>query len=161
MKELLITPRLSRAARAILEWQQKDLAVFAGLSLSAVKEFESGSQKTRLKTQRTLQNTFEAHQIEFPLTGGVRAIEDIATIQRFTGPSFMAKWNEDIYKACTDPRQPILTSSAGEALWTTPLLKKTNDVFLAWVKDTGISLKVLTPAGQKKLNMEHKMYRTV
>jgi len=161
MKDLIISPRLSRAARALLDWQQIDLATHAGLSLSAVKDFEAGSAKTRPNTQKTIQNTLENNGIEFPSSGGVRAIDDVATITRFTGPTFMQKWNDDIFQSCTDPRQEILTSSTDEQLWSSPLVVQANQQFLTWLKQSQTTLKSLIPEGHKTFNLPKKCYRFV
>jgi hypothetical protein len=54
-----------------------------------------------------------------------------------------------------------LTSSIGETLWTSPHIKKTNDLFLQWIHKEKITVKTLTPTGQKYYNLPKKCYRTV
>ncbi|HBM91083.1 MAG TPA: hypothetical protein DD400_04315, partial [Rhodospirillaceae bacterium] len=158
----MITARLLRAARALLDWQQGDLAKAANVSLSAVKDFENGSEKTRFSTQKALQGACETHGVEFPVSGGVRLLDEIAEILRFTGPDFMQKWNEDIFLACRASREKILTSSIDEGLWTRQsLVQQANQKFLAWMEQTQTTVRSLVPEGHDNFNLPRKSYRVV
>jgi len=161
MKDLILTPALARAARGFLGWQQSDLAREAELSLTAIKNFEGGKKKTHPETGAKLQNAFERSGIEFPLSGGLRAREDISAVLRFSGPDFIKKWYEDIYATVRNPSEDILTSSINEALWSHPSVRAANDAFLAWQAARQISLKILTPQALKRFNLPRSFYRIV
>jgi len=45
----MITPHLCKAARALLEWTQADLAEKAGVPIDTVSRFEQGKSDTRGK----------------------------------------------------------------------------------------------------------------
>jgi transcriptional regulator with XRE-family HTH domain len=61
----------SRGARGILEWTQGRLATEAGVSLSTVKDFESGRRTPIGNNLSAMQRAFEAAGIEFiPEDGG-------------------------------------------------------------------------------------------
>lgn len=161
MKSLNLSPALVRAARALLDWQQADLAKAAGLSLTAIKNFERNSGTTRERTVLTMKNALEAHGVEFPVSGGVRHIEDIAAVVRFSGNDFIRKWNEDIYAAVTSSNEDILTSSTDESLWRLPTVREANDEYKAWCNRRGLLWrhKFLIPEGHGVLPFPRKTYR--
>lgn len=57
-----------RAARALLDWSQQELASAAGVGVVTVRQFEAGVGVPRNSTMETLMNTLEAAGIEF-ITG--------------------------------------------------------------------------------------------
>ena len=67
MKPILLTPRLCRAARALLGWQQKDLVEASGVSISTVGAFEAKAEQGRLTTMnnKALVEAFEKAGVEF------------------------------------------------------------------------------------------------
>lgn len=88
-----MTPSLIRAARGLLNWQQQDLADAAGLSLSAVNNYERELGKTRPATIQAMQGALEQAGVEFLPNGGLRSAEDTAGVQRFSGADFIEKMN--------------------------------------------------------------------
>lgn len=69
----MITAEQLRAARALLRWQQKALAVASGVSLETVKRLESltGPVSAQTSTVMALQAAFEKAGIEFIEDKGV------------------------------------------------------------------------------------------
>lgn len=68
---MTITREQCRAARALLNWSQKDLANAAGIGLSTVARFERGENPPYTSTLETLRAALEAAGIEFiPANGG-------------------------------------------------------------------------------------------
>ena len=68
---MTLTREQCRAARALLDWSQADLASAAGTGLSTVARFERGDLKTYASTLETLRTTLETAGIEFiPENGG-------------------------------------------------------------------------------------------
>lgn len=72
-KPIRITPRLCRAARALLGWQQADIATHSGVSKSTISQFELRDADGRLTTMnnKALIEAFEKGGIQFiPENGG-------------------------------------------------------------------------------------------
>jgi transcriptional regulator with XRE-family HTH domain len=73
---VIITSELIRAARALLRWEQKDLADRSGISLPSIKRLETqpGPLAAQDRTVAALQAAFEAAGVEFTNGGqpGVR-----------------------------------------------------------------------------------------
>jgi len=61
-------PAQCRAARALLDWSQQELASAAGVGVVTVRQLEAGAGAPRNATMETLMNTLEAAGVEF-LTG--------------------------------------------------------------------------------------------
>ncbi|MGM5026270.1 helix-turn-helix domain-containing protein [Tardiphaga sp. 862_B3_N4_1] len=69
---MMLTSEMIRAARALLRWEQTDLAEAAGLSLATVKrlEKESGPIPGTRATAAALEATFSKARIEFSYDRG-------------------------------------------------------------------------------------------
>jgi len=63
---MLLFPEQCRAARGLLNWTQADLATFAGVSRSTVRDFEGERHQLHRSTEAQIIRTLEA--------GGVRLI---------------------------------------------------------------------------------------
>ena len=66
-----ITPSQCRAARALLEWTQQQLAVASQTGLSTVKAFENGASAPFRNNLRAIREALESAGVEFiPENGG-------------------------------------------------------------------------------------------
>lgn len=68
----VISPRLCRAGRSFLGWEQADLAEASGVSKSTIGAFERRGEDARLTTMnnRALVEAFEAAGLEFIAENG-------------------------------------------------------------------------------------------
>jgi len=71
----MINGKQIRAARALLEWDAKDLATKANLSLDTVFKIETGSVQPRPVTEEKIANVFNENGIEFLGSHGVQWIQ--------------------------------------------------------------------------------------
>lgn len=157
MKDAVITPALARAARGLLDWQQSDLAEITGLSLTAIKNFEGGIKRSHKKTAQTIQSAFESHGIEFPVSGGLRQIDDLTSVYRFTGKDYIRGLNNDIYTSINPAKDEILTASVSESFWPV----ETSGEYYSWCERTQVKVKMLVPFEQEKGELPYKVYRVV
>lgn len=65
-----MTPAQSRAARALLDWSQPDLAVAAALGLSTVVDFERSRRAAPEKTISAMRAALESAGVEFIAENG-------------------------------------------------------------------------------------------
>ena len=63
--QLIIDPQKMRAARAVLSWTQKELALRAGVSHGAITRFELGGGTMMRNNILAIQRVFEAAGITF------------------------------------------------------------------------------------------------
>jgi transcriptional regulator with XRE-family HTH domain len=68
----MLESRQIRAARALLNWSEEDLASATGIHLSSIKDVESNLSIPCQTTLLSIQDTFEKAGIEFLLGNGVR-----------------------------------------------------------------------------------------
>jgi transcriptional regulator with XRE-family HTH domain len=74
---MLIIPAQCRAARALLDWTQPDLAKAAGLGLSTVVDFERGRRRVSEDAVSVIRKALERNGVEF--TDGKRPGVRLAT----------------------------------------------------------------------------------
>ena len=61
----MITPEQCRAARALLNWKQEELANGAGVGVVTVRQFEAAAHAPRRATFSVIRRAFEAAGVEF------------------------------------------------------------------------------------------------
>jgi transcriptional regulator with XRE-family HTH domain len=61
----MITPGQCRAARALLNWSQQDLAAKSGIGIVTVHQLEAGTNQPRRATIDVVRRAFEGAGIEF------------------------------------------------------------------------------------------------
>jgi transcriptional regulator with XRE-family HTH domain len=69
-----VNPATCRAARALLDWTQTDLATRAHVSIGTIRDFEAGTRTILINNSRAIQAAFEEAGVEFLNTNapGVR-----------------------------------------------------------------------------------------
>jgi transcriptional regulator with XRE-family HTH domain len=65
----MLSAQQIRAARSLLGWSRRELAIVAGISQGTIKAVEQGTTDARLSTLRKLATTFTAHGVEFVMEG--------------------------------------------------------------------------------------------
>ena len=76
----MIDFRQIRAARALLNWSQAQLARAAGMATSSIKNIESESSSARKETLAQIHDAFDLNGIEFTHGTGVRLKNDIVAV---------------------------------------------------------------------------------
>ncbi len=91
-----ITYHQIRAARALIDWSQEDLAKKSGLSIATIRKIETGNISPRDKTNDDIRHAFENAGLEFIEPGGVRQRpEDIKIYQGREGAK---AFFDDVYE---------------------------------------------------------------
>lgn len=62
---LMMTPRTCKAARALLDWKQPDLAEKSGVGLTTIVNFEKGKGATNRGHMLMMQEAFEKAGVRF------------------------------------------------------------------------------------------------
>lgn len=76
----MIDHRQIRAARALLNWSQVELARAADMATSSIKNVESETTSARKETLAQIQEAFDLNGVEFTPASGVRLKHDIVAI---------------------------------------------------------------------------------
>jgi len=90
----MIYARQMKAARALLDWSQQDLAAAASVSPTTVRNMESGDISPRHATAQIIRRIFEESGIEFTEGEGVRRRNDAVVI--FQGEDASDMFFEDV-----------------------------------------------------------------
>lgn len=95
----MLTTHQIKAARALLDWTQSQLAKAAGLHLNVINNIERGSSNPRQGTLEKIQTTLENHGIAFIGNRGVELKRDTVAMMKFEGDDFIKSLTADIVSA--------------------------------------------------------------
>jgi transcriptional regulator with XRE-family HTH domain len=104
--------RQIRAARALLDWSQDDLANASGLSIATIRKMELGHISPRGKTTSSFRRTFEDAGLEFIEPDGVRHRPDEITV--YQGSDGLHAFFDDVYATAKRRGGEILHVCASE-----------------------------------------------
>ena len=104
-----------RAARALLDWSQSDLADNSGLSQTGVARIENGTNKPNLNTIEKIETAFELADIEFLGTTGVR--KKTGEIKTLKGVEGFKRFMDDVYETVKGVGGEICVFNVDEKNW--------------------------------------------
>ena len=81
----MLTPESSRAARGLLDWTLKDLALKSGVGFTTISAFESG-RPSYASTRKRLEAAFEREGVEI-IQDETRIGAALVTVRRREAPS--------------------------------------------------------------------------
>lgn len=113
----MITLLQIKAARALLGWNQEDLAVAAGLSLPSINNLERGIHSPRPDTLKSIQIACEKAGIQFLDNNGVSLRPTDYSFKVLNGPDFIKELDEDIIATMKSADHEILAFSYDERKW--------------------------------------------
>ncbi|PIR31691.1 MAG: transcriptional regulator [Alphaproteobacteria bacterium CG11_big_fil_rev_8_21_14_0_20_44_7] len=104
----MITVEQMKAARALLGWNQQDLANIAKMSKPAIANIERKLTSPRTDTITAIQKAFEVGGIEF-IDGGVRYKRDSLQVQVLKGENSLQLLWDDIYETLLPGEERLLS----------------------------------------------------
>ena len=112
----VLKSRQIKAARALVDWSQEDLANAANLSIATIRKLELGNISPRDSTNMFVRSAFEDAGLEFLDPDGVRhRTEDIAVYQ---GEDGTKEFFDDIYQeACKDNKEIIQVWDSAQSIF--------------------------------------------
>ncbi len=100
-----------RAARALLGWNQKELADRAGLSQTGIARIENGTHQPNSATEKKIVTALCSEGLDF-IDGGVRRIQDRLLV--FDGADCLRKLQDDIYNTLRKTKGEVLLLGISE-----------------------------------------------
>lgn len=88
-----------KAARALLDWTQADLAKAAGIHLNVINNIERGTSSPRQNTLDRVQAALEGSGIAFLGARGVELKRETVAVTKHEGPHFIRGFTADILSA--------------------------------------------------------------
>ncbi|MEZ5918875.1 MAG: helix-turn-helix domain-containing protein [Alphaproteobacteria bacterium] len=102
-----------RAARALLDWSQNDLAEEAGLSQTGIARIENGTNKPNSSTLAKIEAAFDRAHVEFIGRSGVKQNLDIVRI--YEGDDCYLRFLDDAFITLSEEGGEILFSASDES----------------------------------------------
>lgn len=146
---IMISIRQMRAARALLNWKQSDLAKMSGLSLTALNNIEREAASPRSATLQIIQQAFEKGGAEFTEFDGVRMRHEPFSVQTFEGEECMGFILKDIVATLKVTGGDIVSSGGEEFVY----LERDQDMvdwFIRAMMEHGLKERNFCYEGQKK-----------
>ncbi len=112
----IITPAQCRAARALLNWSQPELAKRCDIHVQTISNFEKESSTPSKTTLEKITNVLESANIQFIEKDGVRIKS--SSLTHFAGQTGFWDFYEDIYKTMKENGGAIQVANADEVLFT-------------------------------------------
>ncbi|MDD3371100.1 MAG: helix-turn-helix transcriptional regulator [Alphaproteobacteria bacterium] len=106
----MLDQRQIRAARALLDWTQENLAERSGIARATIKNVESGLTLPRLETANALQSAFEDAGVEFLPSSGVRMKDRMIDV--LEGPDAYRRLLEDVFTTARDYESDVIVAPA-------------------------------------------------
>ncbi len=106
-----------KAARALLNLKQSDLASLAGLSLPSINNIEREIISPRAGTIKKIRQALEDKGILFIDETGVQIKKEPFEILQFEGADFIAKQNDDLFACMQGPDDEALMCSLDERMF--------------------------------------------
>jgi transcriptional regulator with XRE-family HTH domain len=153
----MITVDQIRAARALLNWTQGDLAKRCGLSLRALNSIERGLAVPRIDNLQAIEKTFHAADIEFLEFDGVRRRTEHLEIYRHEGVHCMEQHLVDIMKTMHGPGEVLM--SLGSEKKFPSLRAATLDTYFLHLASHGLTERGLVEHGDTHVIGRPSVYR--
>lgn len=149
-----------KAARALLDWKQEDLAKESGLSAASVALLEQGKGSPREATWAAIRAAFENNGIEFTPDPGVRLRKDKFNLQIFEGHESILKVWRDIESCYAQTGGEVLLSGVDERIWIQKYGEELKQA-LDWRGGSKIITRFLIAQGDYLLTADPKYYRAI
>lgn len=156
----MITPEQIRAARALLNWKQSDLAKAAHISLPSINNMERAIGSPRVETMRAVQHALELAGIEFMGQQGVKKQSEFFSMVEYQGDDFIAKAHTDLFSCMRGPDDVVMMLGLDERKF----VEYTPDQVLryeAHEKKTNFTQKILIRDDDDFLLTDADCYRAV
>lgn len=129
-----------RAARALLDWSQSDLAAHADLSQTGIARIENGTNKPNSQTLEKIRTAFENADIEFLGATGVRRKVDEIKILR--GREGFLTFMDDVYTTAAKVGGDICLHNAKPQNWIKWMGEENYKVHATRMKELGNKINV-------------------
>lgn len=153
----MISREQMKAGRAMLDWNQKDLAERSGVSVATIKLIETARINSTPDTLGLIQDALEKGGLEFGLQNGVRMRDDLLTIIEKQNPDdnvFLHLMDDIYYTMKKRGYGEVLWSFVDDSISPPELLEKER-----LIRESGFSMRSLIKHGDTNLIYPLHEYR--
>ncbi len=156
----MVTIEQIKAARALINWAQQDMADETGLSKTAIANIESGKHRPTEKNMQNIISAFDRNGVEF-IDGGVRQKQNLLRV--LEGYKGIRQFYDDVYLVASRIGGEFLVYGVDEEKFTEAAFNAgVNELYrerMASIKEN-ISFKVLIGESDQNENAaEHCEYK--
>ncbi len=142
--ETILTPDQLRAARALVNVTQHDVAKRAGISRNAINNFERGHVVPRIETLKILRQTMELYGVEFEGSNGLRKVSERFDVECYEGPDYMDRLLAEERREIIEGRcRSLYITNINNASLTAEELKEISGEWLAFRQKHNIDERIL------------------
>ena len=154
---MLVTPDQIRAARALKNWSQAELAERVSMATPSIGNIESGKHVASPQTQAAILEAFESAGIEF-IDGGVR--HNKHTVKSLQGHSGFAEFRADVLDEARNGALDICVSNVDERQFAKWGEGKVNEHYRAEMqKISGLKFRILIEEDDTHVSAGYAEYR--
>ena len=154
---MLVTPDQIRAARALKNWSQAELAEKVNMATPSIGNIEAGKHTPSQQTQAAIFEVFEAAGIEF-IDGGVR--HNPHTVKSLQGHSGFAEFRMDVLNEARNGALDICVSNVDERQFSKWGEGKVNDAYRAEMKKIpDLNFRILIKENDDFLSASYATYK--
>ncbi len=154
-----IDSKQMRAARALLQWTQEDIAEKSGVSLQTIKNTESDRSYPHAKSMDAIQRSFEDAGVEFMEGSGVRLRTDIVRV--YKGAKALEQFWLELYRVMSPEGGEYLAFGLEEKKFWDFDETATNEHVERIKKHQKIHCKALVAEADENLPSPHIQYRAL
>ncbi len=140
------------AARALLGWDQKDVAERVGLTVAAISKIEKGENKGKSTTLDAIQSAFEMAGVVFT-EHGVELKENVISV--IDGDNWYLRLLDDVYFSLANTKNPELLLMCADDSKSPP---EVNDLYKK-IRSNGVQMRQLVEEGNTYLMGPLNEYR--
>ncbi len=156
----MITMEQIKAARALLDWNQADLAKAAAISKPALANLERGTAQPRMETLNAITRALEEGGIEFTDGQGVRLRGEVLNVQVFEGKNALQRLWSDTLETLSNGGERLI-SGVDERIFER--LAKPEEIrkIIEKFNERGITNRILSREGDGYLIESPEQYRWI
>ncbi len=148
-----------RAARAMVNWSQRQLAAAAGLSLRNIHNIEAGLVVPRLETIKAIKTALEKANIEFGDDCTVTLRREVFDIEKREGEGALESLVRDFMEAYRQGTKELLLCNTIEKKWVEMVTSAMNEEYNKSLMRFGVKERCLIAHGDKTMFGYPTFYR--
>lgn len=153
---MMFSPRQIRAARALINWSQSDLAEHSGLARPTIANLEAGNQEPGWPTLQKIETAFDLAGVEFTANEGVRKKSNETLI--FRGTDEFKKFFDFVYEYAKEYGGPIYLNNVQNHVfeqWYPGFFESDYVINMTAIKDQ-IDFRMMTREGNTRFPLKDK-----
>lgn len=160
MTDTIITSAQCRAARALLNWSQPELAEHSGLTVNPIVAFEKDTgSRPAARTMRRMVQAFELAGVAFTANGGVEPSASAFLV--LEGENANYELLEDIYHSLKETGGEVLIAGLAEPGAENQALRDHIAAHIERMQGVGVSERILIEHGDTNVIAPRDWYRWI